>query len=169
MRKSVIPNFLFYPNIDKSEVIKSAFFLLKKKKNEINMVKKNVSKFFSLNNFTLIYFYIGNFFIKNKLSKTLKNLVYIDNNYYVLSNENLNFTDNLNKFINDIEKIKKYSVNKVILYLNNKYYLPSDILSLSYFYFLFFTVFLLNFKLNLVYFNLNILNMFNILQKKLIK
>ena len=168
MRKSLIPNFLFYPNIDNSKVIKNSFSLFKEKLSKIATIKKKANNFLLFYNFTFIYFYIGNFFIKNKLKKTLKNLLYIGNNYYILSNNNSNFSDNINFFLQETIKFKKYNINKVILYLNNQYYLALDVINSSYHYYLFFSVFLVNIKLNLIYLNLNILNTFYILKKKLL-
>ena len=150
MYKSLIPNFLFYPNIDKFKII---------------LIKKKVNIFFSLYNFTLIYFYIGNFFIKNKLKKTLKNLLHIENNFYILSNENLNFRDNLKFFLRQIKEYKKYNINKVILKLENQYYLPLNIIGLFYNYYLFFSIFLMNLKLSLALFNLKILNSLKLFNK----
>lgn len=159
MRKFLIPNFLFYPNIDNSEIIKNSFLVFKNKGTEIFEIKKKINNFLSFYNFTLIYFYIGNFFIKNKLKKNIKNLLNIGNSFYSISNINLNFSNNLNIFLEEIVKHKKYNVNKVILKLqDNKYYLPLEFINLTYYYFLFFSVFLNNLKLHLVYLNLNLLN-----------
>ena len=164
MYKSLIPNFLFYPNIDKLEIIKNIFYLFKEEF-KIILIKKKVNIFFSLYNFTLIYFYIGNFFIKNKLKKTLKNLLHIENNFYILSNENLNFRDNLKFFLRQIKEYKKYNINKVILKLENQYYLPLNIIGLFYNYYLFFSIFLMNLKLSLALFNLKILNSLKLFNK----
>lgn len=165
MRQLNIPKFLFYPNTDHSEIINHSYFLFQETRNLITKVKKDINIFFSLNNFTLIYFYIGNYFIKNKLRKTLKNLIHIEKNFYIISNINLSFKDNLNIFINEISKNKKYNIHKIILKIKNNYYLPLDIINLTYYYFLFFSKFLFQFKLHLVYLNLNLLNSFHILKK----
>ena len=99
------------------------------------------------------------------MKKLLKNLIIIKNNYYISSNIYLNFKNNFEQFFNDIENLKIYNINKTILFFNNKYYKPLEILKLPFFYFLFFSTFLLNLKINIVFFNINILNTFYILKK----
>lgn len=166
MRKSLIPNFLFYPCVDNSKIIKDNFFLFKEKVSEIVRIKKNVNIFFSFYNFTLIYFYIGNFFIKNKLKKTLKNLFDIGNDFYILSNSSLNFSDNLKFFLEQTIKLKKYNIDKIVLKLNNKFYLFLDIINLAYHYYLILVTFLIKYNFYVSYLNMSLIQKFYILNNR---
>lgn len=165
MKLNFIPKFLFYSNNVNHIFIKNSYNKLKLINENISNIKRNLNSFFNLNNFILIYFFIGNFFIKNKLKKTLNNILEISNNHYYVSNTNLEFSSKLRKYILD-SKNKVYNLNKSIFLIQNQYYFPIDIFNLSYLpykiMFLYFNI-ILKF---ITFFHIKILNLFKLLGKK---
>jgi hypothetical protein len=169
MKLNFIPKFFFYSNTDINIFIQNSHEVLMNINKHIFDVKTNINYFFNLYNFVLIYFYIGNYFIKSKLKKTLNNLLHIYNNYYICSDKGLSFFDNIKNFLNDSKNKKIYNLNKVLFLINNNYYFPLDIFKIPYFYFSFvYTYFNLYLRL-LNFFKLNILNNMKSIQDNLIK
>jgi hypothetical protein len=143
MQLNFIPKFLFYPNNVNFIFVKNSFIKFVNINDYIKKTKGKLNFFFGLNNFVLIYFYIGNFFIKNKIKKTVSNIVDISINHFSTSNINFNLKKNIENFISNSRK-KIIDINKSILFINKSYYLPLDLLNFTYYYF----------KIIFVYFNL---------------
>lgn len=153
----VIPNSLYTNQIKNFRVVFSCILNIKFR---LEKNKLNINKFFNFYKFVTIYFFIGNFFIKNKLKKTIKNLVKISSNYYQVSELSVSNFFNILDLLRDI-KINNFSnFNKSIFYLNSRYYIPKTILKNNFSYFNILKMYLIKIKLNLNYMYVYLLKLF---------
>lgn len=159
-RKQIIPQISYEKQIKDLKIIYKHFLY---NKVEIKKNKIKINKFFNLYKFSVIYFFIGNFFIQNKLHKTINNVIEIYKNHLKISTPMSNIKENLYKFLYIMKTKNNLNIKNILFLCNFEFYLPKIILNNYYFYFKTLYIYLKNIKIIFNFFNIYILKIIYLL------
>lgn len=159
-KKQIIPQTSYEKQIRDLKFIHKYFFTnnLQIKENKINM-----KKFLNFYKFAIIYFFIGNFFIQNKLYKTLKNVIKVNENFVKISKPMSQTKEDLYEFIYKIKKQNNLNIKNILFLYNLNFYMPKTILDNHYFYFTTLYIYTRNIKIIINFLNIYMLKIMFIL------
>lgn len=156
LKKQIVPKIDYKSQI---EFYKQSFADFLQTKGQINENKLAINNFFNFYKFVLIYFFIGNFYIRKKLSKIVRNVINTKLNYIKISKISDNLKTDIALLIQSIKARNHINYKNTLFLINSKYYSPKTIFINNYNFFFILHLYLKNIKLIFNFLNIYLLKL----------
>lgn len=154
--KQVIPKIDYKNQI---KFYKQSFIDFSKTKSKMFGNKFAINNFFNFYKFVLIYFFIGNFYIRKKISKMIRNVINTNLNFIKISRISDNLKTDILFLIESIKGRNNINYKNTLFFINSKYYLPKTIFINNYNFFFILNLYLKNIKLIFNFFTIYLLKL----------